>query len=79
MAKLVEPDKWYFAVDCAKCGEAIPFLEAPSPEDKPDPLTARKISNLRCPRCGHVGSYAPALMTRRQGPKSQQSAGGGSQ
>ena len=23
-----EPDKWYLAVDCSKCGEAIPFAEA---------------------------------------------------
>src|ERR1700674_1618213 len=32
--KMTEPGKWYFVVDCAGCGEAIPFLEAPSPEDK---------------------------------------------
>jgi hypothetical protein len=33
MSSFVQPGKWYLAVDCAKCGEAIPFSEAPSPED----------------------------------------------
>jgi formylmethanofuran dehydrogenase subunit E len=34
MANQVEPNKWYFAVDCSKCGEAIPSAEAPSPEEE---------------------------------------------
>jgi hypothetical protein len=34
--KQVKPNKWYFVVDCAKCRENIPFLEAPSPEEQPD-------------------------------------------
>src|SRR5258708_7625662 len=71
--KFVEPEKWYFVVDCAKCGEAIPFAEAPSPEEKPDPLQSRKISNLRYPHCRHKADYAPALMSRRQGPEKRQS------
>jgi DNA-directed RNA polymerase subunit RPC12/RpoP len=70
MTKFVQPDKWYLVVDCAECGEAIPFAEAPSPEEKPDPFQARKISGLKCPHCGHVGDYAPALMSRRQRPES---------
>jgi DNA-directed RNA polymerase subunit RPC12/RpoP len=69
MTRTVEPEKWYLAVDCVKCGEAIPFAEAPPPEEKPDPLQYRTISDLKCPRCGHRDTYAPALMSRRQGPK----------
>jgi hypothetical protein len=36
MVNTTEPGKWYIAVDCAKCGEAVPFAEVPSPEDAPD-------------------------------------------
>ena len=35
MSKMVEPGKWYLVVDCAACGEPIPFAEVPSPEEKP--------------------------------------------
>ena len=66
--KYTEPDKWYIAVDCAKCGEAIPFAEVPSPDDSPT-FQYPKIGDLKCPQCGHVGMYAPALMSRRQGPE----------
>ena len=38
MVKQVEPGKWYFVVDCAFCSEPIPFAEAPSPEEKRDPI-----------------------------------------
>jgi predicted RNA-binding Zn-ribbon protein involved in translation (DUF1610 family) len=64
-----EPNKWYFAVDCSKCGEAIPFAEAPSPEVDPDPQF--RTVKLQCPHCGTEDTYAPALMTRRQGPESK--------
>ena len=63
MPKLVEPEKWYFVVDCARCGEPIPFAkEKPHPRQRP-------IVDLRCPQCGHTSAYAPALMSVRQGPK----------
>jgi len=64
----VESEKWYIAVDCAKCGEAIAFAKAPSPDDRAQ-IQYRKITGLTCPNCGHVDAYAPALMSRRQGPK----------
>jgi hypothetical protein len=64
-----EPGKWYFVVGCAKCGEAIPFGEAPSPEDDPGPLESQTISGLNCPQCGHVDSYAPSLISRQPGPE----------
>jgi DNA-directed RNA polymerase subunit RPC12/RpoP len=66
--RMVEPNKWYFAVDCSKCGDPIPFLEAPSPEEKSE-VKQRTIADLKCPHCGHADTYAPALMSRRQGPE----------
>jgi hypothetical protein len=69
VTKVVQPGKWYLAVDCAGCGEPIPFAETVSPEEKPDPIQYRTIANLTCPQCGHVGTYAPALMSRRPGPE----------
>ena len=62
--KHVEPEKWYIAVDCAKCCDGIAIAEAPSPQ-RSDPLQ-RMISNLKCPHCGHVDTYAPAAMSLRQ-------------
>jgi hypothetical protein len=68
MANQVEPNKWCFTVDCSKCGEAIPFAEAPSPEEEPEPEF--RTVKLQCPHCGTEDTYAPALMTRRQQPES---------
>jgi len=67
MSQDVEPGKWYFVVECSRCFEPIPFAEAPSPEDEPNPSQAR-VTDLKCLACGHVDSYGPTLMTRRQGP-----------
>ena len=66
--KYTEPDKWYVAVDCEKCGEGIPFMEAPSPDES---LTFQHptSADLKCPQCGHVAIYAGTLMSRRQGPE----------
>jgi predicted RNA-binding Zn-ribbon protein involved in translation (DUF1610 family) len=69
MANQVEPNKWYFTVDCSKCGKAIPFAEAPSPEEEPEPEF--RTVKLQCPHCGTDDTYAPALMARRQGPESE--------
>jgi hypothetical protein len=66
--KQVQPNQWYFVVDCAKCRESIPFLEAPSLEEKPE-IKQRTIADLKCPNCGHTDTYAPALMYRAQGPE----------
>jgi hypothetical protein len=68
MSKVTEPGKWYFGVGCSGCGEPIPFAEAPSPDEKPDPIEYRTVGNLPCPHCGHVDNYAPALMSRQPGP-----------
>lgn len=65
--KQVKPHQWYFVVECANCDEPIPFLEAPSPEDKPE-VKQRTIADLKYPSCGHVGTYVPALMYRDQAP-----------
>jgi len=70
----LEPGKWYFVVGCAGCGNAIPFAEAPSPEEDPGPLRYRTISDLKCGVCGHVDTYAPALMSRQQAQKMEQSS-----
>ena len=65
--KQVKPNQWYFVVECAKCGEAIPFLEARSPEEEPN-VKQRTLDDLKCPTCGHSDTYAPALMYRDQAP-----------
>jgi hypothetical protein len=62
--KYVEPEKWYIAVDCAKCGEGIAIAQAPKPI-----VQYWKIKDVTCPHCRHVAAYAPALMSCRQGPK----------
>jgi hypothetical protein len=68
MSKVTEPGKWYFVVSCSGCGEPITFAEAPSPDEKPDPIEYRTVGNLPCPHCSHVDNYAPALMSRQPGP-----------
>ena len=63
--QFTEPRKWYFVVDCSVCGKPVPLAEAPSPDEKPDPLEYRTIANLTCPHCGYVGTYVPRRMSRR--------------
>jgi ribosomal protein S27E len=69
----LDPDKYYFAVQCAKCNKQIAFAEAPSPNKEPRPKQ-RTVSNLKCPNCDHTDTtdtYAPALMRVAQGPEEQ--------
>jgi hypothetical protein len=35
----------------------------------------RTLGNLTCPQCGHVDTYAPALMSRDPGPETGGKAG----
>ena len=65
MRKLTEPGKWYFVVDCSYCDRPIPLADAPSPDEKPDPLRYRVMSEVTCPRCGGVGTYIPRQISRR--------------
>jgi len=65
MPKITVPGQWYFVVDCLACEKPIPLAEAPSPDEKPDPLQYQTIFDLRCPHCGYVGTYAPRQMSRR--------------
>lgn len=65
MKQFTEPGKWYFAVDCTACRKPIPLAEAPSPDEKPDPLQYRSMSGVRCPHCGQIENYAPAQISRR--------------
>jgi hypothetical protein len=64
MAKPTEPRKWYIAVDCPKCGEAIRVAEAPSPGEAPD--LGYRTADLECLGCGYQCLYPPGLMTRRR-------------
>jgi DNA-directed RNA polymerase subunit RPC12/RpoP len=68
MAKFTEPGKWDLVVSCAGCGKPFPFAETVSPEEKSD-FQYQTISDLPCPQCGHVDTYAPALMSRQPGPE----------
>jgi hypothetical protein len=65
MPKFTMPGKWYFVVDCLACGKLIPMAEAPSPNQRPDPLPYRPVSDLRCPHCDYISNYAPLQMSRR--------------
>jgi hypothetical protein len=69
--RAAQPGKWYLVVDCAGCGEPIPFAEATPPVDTSDPIRCGTIANLTCPHCGHVGTYVPALISLRPGPQPQ--------
>lgn len=64
--KFTDPGKWYFVVDCLDCECPIPLADAPSPAEKPDPLRYRKISDVKCPHCGGLGTYTPCQISRRQ-------------
>ena len=64
MPKVTEQGKWYFVVDCSTCSEPIPLAEAPSPEQKPDPLQYRTIS-VTCPHCSIFGAYSRVKISRR--------------
>jgi hypothetical protein len=64
MIRSIEPGKWYFLVDCARCLEAIPFAEAASLGDESNMVRAQ-VTDLKCLACGQVDSYALGLMTRR--------------
>jgi hypothetical protein len=65
MPNFTEPGKWYFVVNCLACEMLVPLAEAPSPDEKPDPLQYRIMTGVRCPHCEHVGIYAPNRMSRR--------------
>jgi hypothetical protein len=65
MPGFTEPGKWYFVVDCFACEKPVPLAEAPSPDEKPDPLRYRVVSDLRCPHCDGVATYASWQMSRR--------------
>ena len=71
MSRAAQAGKWYLVVDCAGCGEPIPFAEATPPVDTSDPIRCGTIANLTCPHCGHVGTYVPALISLRQGSEPQ--------
>jgi len=66
MVKACQAGRWYLVVDCVGCGEPIPFAEADPPVEKSDPIRCGTIANLTCPHCGHVGTYAPTVMSLRQ-------------
>ena len=65
MMKVVLPEKWYLVVDCAGCGEHIPFAEANPPIERSESIRCGTIANLTCPHCGHVGTYVPTLISLR--------------
>ena len=64
----VEPGKWYLAINCVYCGEAIPFAPAPEPGLNLYPRH-QAVADLKCPLCTHVGTYQPSLIYRYQAPQ----------
>src|SRR5258708_28509302 len=65
MQKCTEPGKWYFVANCLDCEMPVPLAEAPSPQEKPDPLRYRVVAEVRCPHCNGVGTYTPRQMSRQ--------------
>ena len=67
VAEAVEPGKWYLAINCVYCGEAIPFAPAPEPGLNLYPRH-QAVADLKCPLCTHLGTYQPSLIYRYQAP-----------
>jgi len=63
-ADSVKAEKWFYVVDCVTCKEAIPFKEAPSPNDQP--FVRLPTMKVRCPHCRNDHTYAGDLISRRQ-------------
>jgi endogenous inhibitor of DNA gyrase (YacG/DUF329 family) len=71
MTKSIEHGKWFLTVNCAYCGETIRIAEAPSL--KADPyFRYQTATDLKCPLCQHVDTYAPSLMLRQPVPEKMQ-------
>ena len=68
VAEAVEPGKWYLAINCVYCGEAIPFAPAPEAGFNLYPRH-QAVADLKCPLCTHVGTYQPSLIYRYQAPQ----------
>ena len=64
MIKSIEQGKWFLTVNCAYCGETIRIAEVPSLKSDPY-FMYRTATDLKCPLCQHIDTYAPSLMRRR--------------
>ena len=64
MIKSIGHGKRFLTVNCAYCGETIRIAEAPSLKSDPY-FSYRKATDLKCPLCQHIDTYAPSLMCRR--------------
>ena len=64
MIKSIEHGKWFLTVNCAYCGETIRIAEVPSLKSDPY-FMYRTATDLKCPLCQHIDTYAPSLMRRR--------------
>jgi hypothetical protein len=64
MIKSIEQGKWFLTVNCAYCGETIRIAEVPSLKSYPY-FMYRTATDLKCPLCQHIDTYAPSLMRRR--------------
>jgi predicted nucleic-acid-binding Zn-ribbon protein len=63
-ADSVEYEKWYYVVDCARCGVPIQFKEALTPSDQP--VIRLPAMRVRCPHCRNDHTYEPDLISGRQ-------------
>ena len=62
----LDSDKFYFAVECGKCGLLIGSEEAPSPDEVPNPT--HRSQTLKCSKCGHEQLYTGNQFKVVQGP-----------
>jgi uncharacterized protein (DUF983 family) len=54
--------RYYFHITCSKCGTDVAFMEAPSPEDEPQPKS--RAVQIVCPRCQEARTYSPHEIRR---------------
>ncbi len=60
----VETAKWYFTVECEKCGRGLAFQE--TTEDDTIPVALPNEFPITCHVCGHTASYRPEQVQRSQ-------------
>jgi ribosomal protein S27E len=65
MSEIIDLGRWFFAVECAGCGNHISLGKAPTPDEESTPKSFEL--QVTCPCCGLNGTYSPAQVSTRYG------------